>query len=207
MGKYDQQTHDVYTTLRRAGIPAAIDRDGDENLVTVPLPGSSYRHLEFDPTDDGCYRLDLVTGQPGDYPVTVNVVQSVGEEFAVPIVKGLMANDMPALTMTDGERVQYQHDEQGRILLVEPGTAIQALAPHTFATPLACMAVAMLNAAIRAGRATGGNSSYWIDDDQIYAQHGPNGPKQKLAVDGLSSEAAQALAYELHQAGQMGAYT
>ncbi|MEV0236807.1 hypothetical protein [Nonomuraea sp. NPDC050786] len=203
MGKYDQQTNDLYLTLHRAGIPAVIDRDGDEHTVTVPMPDTD-RTLVFDPTDDGCYDLDQWTGRGTDYPLIESIAENVGDNSAAAIVTGLLLANLPPATTS--ERVYYDHAQRS-ILLVENGQATPRLVGHAFDNPIACMVVAMLNAAIRAGRATGGNSSYWIDGDRVYAQHGPNGPKQALAVEGLSSEARSALAYELHQAGQMGAYT
>lgn len=91
MGKYDEQNEDLHTTLTRAGITARIDYDGDEHLVEVPLPGDQDRKLVFDPTDDGCWRLDLVTAE-GDWYVHTNVVEGVGAEFAAPIVTGLLGS-------------------------------------------------------------------------------------------------------------------
>jgi hypothetical protein len=206
MGRYDEQAHDLHHTLSCAGIAANIERSVfDEYMIFVAMPGGDNRKLAINPTDDGCYEIELWTD---DLPVIESVAENVGDNFAAAIVTGLLLANLPPATTR--ERIYYRH-EHNAILLVENGEATAQLAGHAFADPIACTIVAMLNAAIRAGRETGGNSRFWIDgidgDHRVYVQHGPDGPKQTLVVEGLSSEAISSLVFELNGASQMGAYT
>ncbi|MEV1003341.1 hypothetical protein [Nonomuraea sp. NPDC050202] len=90
MGKYDEQNEDLHTTLVRAGISARIDYEAAEHEVTVELPGPPSKHLVFDPVDDGAWRLDVEFDLGDGWATRENVVYSVGVEYAVPVVEGLL---------------------------------------------------------------------------------------------------------------------
>ncbi|MDP4510318.1 hypothetical protein [Nonomuraea turcica] len=110
--------------------------------------------------------------------------------------------------MTDTQSIHYQHDTDGRIFFIEGGHRRQVLNRHTFASPAACAVVHELNNAIAYGRVNGGTSTYRTDGGHIYVRYHPQEVEGVVPVyELLSSEQLKALAHELHQAGQMGAYT
>ncbi|MEV1003340.1 hypothetical protein [Nonomuraea sp. NPDC050202] len=104
------------------------------------------------------------------------------------------------------KKLFYRHDVQGRVWLIDDDHSRQVM--DAFPDPLACAIVHELNEAAWAGRCNGGTSAYYAEDDRVYAKHGPHEDRWQLVpVLDLTAEQAQAFAHELHQAGQMGAYT
>ncbi|SEU46848.1 hypothetical protein [Nonomuraea wenchangensis] len=99
----------------------------------------------------------------------------------------------------------YRHNAQGQIWLIEDDHSRQVM--DAFPNPLACAVVHELNNALQRGQLTSGTATYRAHDTTVLMTPAHGFGERPLPVDGLTREQAIALAVELHQAGQMGAYT
>ncbi|MEU6719757.1 hypothetical protein ABZ897_50595 [Nonomuraea sp. NPDC046802] len=203
MGTYDDHVDNLHRTLQRAGIDCNIDPSRDEHVLTIPIPRHGDFSLLLTPSGKASFTIQR---QQSTGSALHTIAENVGTNDIPGIVEGLLLAN--AQLNTDGAPgpVFYRHDVFGRLLLIENGKGSWRMAGRAFRAPLACAIVTELNAAILAGRTTGGTSAYWIEGDGAYVQNGPHDVRQLVPVQDLPRDALRSLVFELNGAVAMGAH-